>query len=284
MNLATLQAKINRHKPDRAALLALSLVTPEMLAQAWHIWEVSAPRELRDMLIAGSGWRWDATVQGYRNRAGTLVSGRELKDLALKVSDALQKKMREDAMLMVIGGESLDDWHRRMEANVGGLFIVMAAIAAGGFGAAMAPSIAGAQGGSVRGKSGLAFSLERLEQFKNEMNDAGSKGRKEEGKRIADRSAMYGETANTVFEDVRVRSHEDQAKATDRKLYYLNVLDRADHCHDKEWTLGCPTVTKAGWQPVGALPRIGDRTCGFRCRCSWDFSLVGPDANLPSEN
>lgn len=44
-----------------------------------------------------------------------------------------------------------------------------------------------------------------------------------------------------------------------------NVLSVADHCEQ------CENLSAMGWQPLGSLPMIGERTCLTNCKCSIEY-------------
>lgn len=46
---------------------------------------------------------------------------------------------------------------------------------------------------------------------------------------------------------------------------YRNVLRPAEHCAQ------CVEQTKLGWQPIGTLIPIGERTCLVHCRCYFQY-------------
>lgn len=74
---------------------------------------------------------------------------------------------------------------------------------------------------------------------------------------FAPRAGMYGSAAFGAYENsVREREKRDRRFSEERRQ-----LGAPDHCVD------CLEQAAIGWQPVGALRRIGDSVCLSRCKC-----------------
>ena len=153
----------DKNRKDRDALLALAVVSPLTISAAWRAWERSAPLALQGILT-GNGWRWDSLIQGYRSTTtGQVVSGQKLKALALKISDAIREGMRKEAALLGVGLPS-DVFKHAFGLQVAGAFLVMGALAAGGFDN-LTTAIQREIMGGERKPGGLKYSLGRLARW-----------------------------------------------------------------------------------------------------------------------
>ena len=282
MNLSELRRRVSfaRTQQERKELLQLSEISPLQISTAWRIWERHAPPKLRGIL-AGNGWHWDPTIQGYRSADGKVVSGSKLKELALQVSDAVKEDMRKKSH--GIGLIPLFIWKHQFAIEVAGLFTLMAMIGAGGA-HNLTPKIKKAVVGTPKVPGGLAFSLDRLARWGRSLADDEREAQETgelvepEGMKPEDRAELYASSAaSSGFENATRTSHEDATDVDGKKLFMFerNILSpHCTHCHDGEWTDGCQELTDAGWLPLGSMSVPGCRTCRAACKCRIEYSPV----------
>jgi len=77
---------------------------------------------------------------------------------------------------------------------------------------------------------------------------------------IVNRSGNYGKVRGTYYEIAGYNLE------TDGFTEERNILFPGDSCTNSSLP-GCIQVTRLGWQPIGTLPLIGNRTCHNNDRC-----------------
>lgn len=265
---------------DLAAwLAAFGVLAIADLDGADALWRDHAPRRFRG-LLANDGYAWDAPTQTYVSPNGSRVTAQTLYGLSTGLTTAVEHDLEDAAARMARGELDLGEWQRQTAATVKDLYAAQAALAVGGIPHVTPADLLSAQG-SPDTAPGLQFSIGRLADFADAV--AGHQPRADTEAAVVARSGAYSESGHGIYERLRTESHAEAEDAKGRKLwlYQLNVLDDgAAHCHTTEYDIGCPEVTRKGWQPIGVLPEIGARSCSFRCRCSWRFALVPDDLRL----
>jgi len=98
--------------------------------------------------------------------------------------------------------------------------------------------------------------LEYLDSFLTEIES----GTQKLNGRFLRRSRMYNDAARGTYEAMRGRLHEQGGYNEE-----MRVLGKADHCLD------CVDFAGRGWQPIGALPTIGESVCRTNCHCHFEY-------------
>jgi hypothetical protein len=83
------------------------------------------------------------------------------------------------------------------------------------------------------------------------------------GPAMTARARLYGASVWCVGQQLRRDALEETGYDEEK-----NVLGKAEHCHD------CIDQTEQGWQPIGTLKPIGDRSCKSRCACHFIYRRV----------
>jgi hypothetical protein len=257
-------------KRDRDEWLLLAALTLSDIPDAESYWRRHAPPYIAGMLLNEDGWRFDAERQQFVNGHGRAIAPDMLKRIALAFAFSAQQDMEHEASRVAVGEVPVDAWKRNQADDVQDLFIVMAAMGAGGFDALTKDDL-DLIIGSADAPGGLAFSLSRLYEFAKGIADGTMTGEDA----IINRAGLYAAAGNTVFETVSRASHMEATDEQGRPKFLLerNVLSPADHCGE------CPSLTEAGWLPIGSMPVPGLRECGPNCKCFMEYSLVGDAAD-----
>jgi hypothetical protein len=247
----------------------------DALVLAIAFWNLHSQPSDRGLLI-GDGWTWDELAQEYRSDTGARLTQSDMRDIAHHMARSAGESNRRDTRDMLDGKISVDEWHRRIEDRTEGEYWALAALACGGL-----DELTEAEAQAVWGdgtKSGLAYSIDRLKAFKDEI-EAGEAGT---AKQIVARSEAYSDGGYSVAQEAARASHGRMGKSLGVKIEERSHLDPSpdvEHCHDTEYLPGCVEVAAAGWSPLGSLPKIGDRSCSFRDRCWFTYRLA-PDQSV----
>jgi hypothetical protein len=240
----------------------------DALALAIAFWNLHSQPSDRGLLI-GDGWTWDELAQEYRSDTGARLTQSDMRDIAHHMARSAGESNRRDTQDMLDGKISVDEWHRRIEDRTEGEYWALAALACGGL-----DELTEEEGRAVWGngtKSGLDYSIDRLKAFKDEV-EAGEAGT---AKQIVNRAGQYGDSGYSVNQEAARASHSRMSGATGIKILERSNLNYlAEHCSNSAHAEGCIEVAAAGLQPIGTLPRIGERTCGGKCLCYWTFESV----------
>jgi hypothetical protein len=264
--------------PDVGAEYAIigNKVTPDIsshdIALALLLFYEEVPDHFNGILTNENGWRWDAEKQEYIQPSGKPLNDGDLKGLAILFILAIEQDMRRAGENVGVGRINIEEFQEYIASTLKNMYIALGALGAGGI-SGLTPEILDAIKGDVDKAPGLKFSLDRLQLFAAAI--AAGDMATVEG--IVERAGTYAESGLPVYEDIRVESHRNAKDDQGRPLFlfYRNMLTPGENCSDGEHTEGCIETADAGWQPIGSLPEIGARTCNFRCRCYWRFSLTG---------
>lgn len=253
-------------KRTEAALLARALSWGDDMAAGTNAWRFHVATPYQGMLI-GAGWEFDPIKQQWIHDHGKVLSPAEQKRISLSLAAAMALDMQGQTKRMVAGNLEVGQWQDILGRDTANLLISQAALAAGGIDE-ITPKIADSIVGSIPDKTGLVFSLSRLQSFatdvaSGQMNEAA----------ILNRAGLYGSSSNTIYEQARGISHEDATDAGGNALFGFerNILADVVHCPE------CPTLTDLGWVKIGSLPEPGARICAMNCWCHLQYSATGEE-------
>jgi hypothetical protein len=262
----------------RAALLALALLGADDTAPARDLWYAHAMPAYRG-LLDGDGFVWDDAAQSYRTAHGRMLSPADLKRLMLLFAMAAEDDLRRITAPLAAkpsqpSQTAVEAWQMEVAQVVKQEYVAQAAMAVGGFDN-LAPTDLRTVTGAPDAPPGLAFSMDRLATFGEQLRDEAAGSAAE----IVNRAGLYAAAGNSVYEEVRRESHKraKDGKGRLRFLYERNILDdrAVRHCTSTADEIGCVELTTAGWQPIGSLPAPGLRRCKIACCCRLDYSLIG---------
>jgi len=93
------------------------------------------------------------------------------------------------------------------------------------------------------------------------------------GNRLQARVSLYQQLGYAALEE-DVQREKVKAGFTEE----INVLDPgAEHCTTHGDRPGCKEITDKGWQPIGTLPKVGERACYTNDRCSIRYRKPDPE-------
>lgn len=264
-------AAARRRRREDLLLLALLLASDEDAAA--RLWDLFAPPAYRGLLRATpiedvsreTGnlpplW-FDIATQRFGISRRGFISPATLRNAVDAFVSAAQRAMADGLRRVYAGTMDLAAWQTSVEQMMRQIALAIAMAAAGGAGRVTPEQL-------KRAGDGLLFPLERLTRF------VGQIGARVVTQAAAIRRAMMYPSAIATgaggFDDIGGMAHK--AVGFNQEI---NVLDPfADHCRPTEFTEGCVEVTAAGWQPIGSLPRPGERTCRFNCKCHLEYRRV----------
>lgn len=194
-------------------------------------------------------FRWNATAGRYIAPNGQFVPvsmiRAGLNDFMLSVTDEMAVVSRS----LVAGELTLAQWEARMLVLVKDANLAGAAVESGGW-FAMKASEFGRAGAIIRGEYGF------LHDFAKEIA-AGTQ--KLDGTLIR-RAQLYGQRGRSTYYDfAKVRAIESGFDEN------RSILTPADHCEK------CVSEAEKGFQPIGKMIPIGQRTCRTNCRCYVEY-------------
>lgn len=198
---------------------------------------------------------WSVRTGRFRDAAGRFVSFAEVERAMTAAVEAAALDAAASTAALRSGAISLAEWQTTMQAAVKATHLVNAGIAHGGLQRLDADALARVQA-TIREEFGF------LDRLAREI----ASGKQALDGRLAARSRMYLTAGRMTF--ATERGEAARALGFDQER---NRLSAADHC------AGCVAETARGWVPIGALRRIGTRTCLRNCRCYVEYrnSLTG---------
>jgi hypothetical protein len=200
---------------------------------------------------------WDSKAGRYASaETGRYVSRATIKAELEKVVDRSSENIRALSQALKDGAISIPEWQTGMMREVKTLHVAQTAAANGGW-AQMSQSDWGHTGSLV--KKQYAY----LENFAQQIQS----GEQPLNGRFVVRAEMYGDAGRSSYEDARRRYQENDNLMEEER----RVLAPAENCPD------CIEYAGLGWQPIGALPRIGDSQCRVNCQCVFEYRRRGPD-------
>jgi hypothetical protein len=200
------------------------------------------------MPLPPSRYRWNAASARYIDASGRFVPRSFVRDELDLALEAAQQRMAALAESLRDGTVTLDDWIVEMRRAIKEVHLYSAAASRGGW-AQMSQADYGRVGQLVREQYGY------LENFANEI----ATGLVLDGRFLA-RVALYGSAGRRTFHKTERADMEQRAMDEERSL-----LNPADHCGE------CVAEAGKGWQPIGSLIPIGERTCKVNCKCDFEY-------------
>jgi hypothetical protein len=194
-------------------------------------------------------YRFDPKVARYRAPNGRLVARAEVR----RAIDAEIRSLDQDARTLADqyrnGEISLGKWEREMRSLVKDTHILNAAAAKGGWDQ-LTQADYGRVGQIVRDE------YNHLSGFAGEL----SAGFQRTDGTMLTRAQLYTRGGRRTYESVTGSVAEDAGNVEER-----SILHPADHCQ------GCIDEAAKGWQPIGTLTPIGQRTCLGNDRCTMEY-------------
>jgi hypothetical protein len=200
------------------------------------------------MALPPSRYRWDARVGRYVDARGRFVSRAFVRAELDRAIESATQRMAPLSESLRDGNISLADWIIEMRRDIKQVQLYSAAAAKGGW-AQMSQADYGRVGQLVREQYRF------LEGFGNDI----AAGLPLDG-RFLRRVALYAGAGRRTFH--KVEQFEMEARAMDEER---SVLNPADHCDE------CVAEAAKGWQPLGSIVPIGERTCKGGCKCDMEF-------------
>ena len=232
----------------------VSVVEPQDAAAAVRAWQAVAPAKYRELIMAGlSGSRatFDAERMLYQV-GGATVPQRSVKQAVNSAIDVWSKQLSVTSAQMVNGDITIGEWQTLMAEKIKSMHTAVSVVGRGGVG-----QITHEDALFIEGD--MRFQNERLQRFALQVERG-----EVTGAAIEQRAAMYAESANPVYEDVRRAAAEDNGMDEE-----CRILGAAEHCPD------CLEESARAWQPIGTLPQIGDSACRWNCRCHFEYRMSG---------
>jgi len=202
-------------------------------------------------------YQWYHNVRRYRDASGRFVAQKTITSHVENSSNkfAAQIKQNTQAMIDNFTNEKFIAWATETRQLIKDMHTAYTVIALGGKKAAIEFSTSNA---SVWADADAAIASQL--RYWDQFIFGAVVGQVPFNGRFADRASMYGEAGfNTYQNGLRMR---EQVAGMDQER---RVINSGRSCND------CIVEAGQGWQPMGALRRIGDSQCGARCRCVFEF-------------
>lgn len=262
-----------RKREEWLLLLSLLLLSDVDDSTAW--WSQIAPPKYTGMLT-GTGWTYNPGLMQWTRASNPLPSPVVKQAVVLAVTEA-EATVGTLTKLMTTGGMKLDQWQDQMLSLVKRTQIAVSAVARGGIDSLPAGEL-GRTAENIPGDPGevastgdmVAYQTDRLQRFAEQI-ERGQDGA-DTADKIESRSKLYVRQAIAGYEEARRRTGAAIGVAE-----AINVLDSAaEHCLPSKVDPlpDCPSISRAGWMALEAMPPIGLRRCRMNCRCSLAFRLA----------
>ena len=190
-------------------------------------------------------FRWNGTARRYIGANGRFVSQSTIRAGLDTFITNTTGAMRGISGQLVSGELTLAQWQAEMMIFTKDVNLAGAALESGGwFG--MGPSEFGRTGQKLRGEY----------TFLNNFADEIASGTQRLDGTLVNRAKLYGEQGRVTYYDA--------ARATAIKDGFdeeKSLLTPSESC------LMCIGEARQGWQSIGSLIKIGDRTCLSNCNC-----------------
>lgn len=195
-------------------------------------------------------YQYDPRSRRYRNAAtGQYVPASDVRQAVDAVIDAETAKIRGISQSLIDGKINLAEWQLQTTALLKSLHVAMGLAANGGL-KQTSPSDLGYIGSLL--KEQYAYLRQMTVDIKT--------GKQPLDGTLLARSALYCQAARSTYQDVLGRV-AGIGGCTEEK----SEIGMADHCDL------CLQEASKGWQPIGTLIPIGERTCRQNCRCSMSY-------------
>lgn len=200
-------------------------------------------------MLSTSRYEWNAPATRYRDkRTRRFVSRAEVRAEIDRQLAKAQARMAEISQQLREGTISLATWTAEMRAVLKEIHLVSAAAAKGGW-AQVSQADYGRVGSLIREQYHF------LENFAGQIVD----GQVLDG-RFLRRVALYAQGGRRTYHRIE-RGVMDASDFAEER----SILHPADHCGE------CVAEAKRGWQAIGSIIPIGERTCLGGCRCTMSY-------------
>ena len=202
-------------------------------------------------MATDQAFTFDQASQRFRSlETGRFVSERSVRDGVDRMADLASQRMGDAAARFRSGELSIGQFQTTMLETIRDSQI-SAALAAYGGRQNMDASRWGLVGQQIRVQN-----LYARQMIADVLN-----GKQPMNGRLDARARMYGQSARTLYENIRRR---ESARA--------GLTFEQNHLHAKESCEQCIAMTRQGRVPIGTLIPVGQRTCRASCRCTLSYS------------
>ncbi len=270
----TIKGKAPERKDDDWLLL-LAILTFADVTEGQDWWAQIAPTRYRTMLT-GQGWTYNPSLMQWTRGSAPLPSA-TVKNAVIVAATEAENEAAGLARLLTTGALNLRAWFDQMLAMVKRTQVAVAAVARGGVDQLPASELARtveripASPAQVQSTGDMVvYQVDRLQRFAEQI-EKGIEGA-DTAEKIENRAKLYVRQAIAGYEEARRRTG-----AAIGVKDAINVLDSAaEHCLPSKTDPlpDCPSIRKAGWMPLEAMPPIGLRRCRMNCRCQLAFRLA----------
>lgn len=191
------------------------------------------------------------------SRGYAIISFKEARQVIDAEIDASATRMKRYGREYAAGTININQWRDSMAAEIKLNHFINYAAGKGGF-----ERLTPADYKKIEAEVKRQFKY--LERFARHIDANPARA---ETKGFLSRVSLYAEAGRDTYEEARREAHREAGYGWER-----NVLHALESC------VGCVAESSRGWQPIGTLRRIGRRICMVRCKCTFEFARVHPDA------
>jgi len=196
-----------------------------------------------------ASYRWNEQAGRFVNERGVFVSEATVRSVIDGIADAASERLARASERLLNGELPLGAWQAEAQQIIK-LAHVSAAVLAHGGAEQMTFSRWGTIGPTVRSE------YQFLRDFAQQIAD----GRQPLNGMLTARARQYGQAARVTFERTYGQDQQQRGYRSER-----SVLSSAEHCAQ------CVGEVGKGWQPIGTLIFIGQRTCRSLDRCHMEY-------------
>lgn len=194
-------------------------------------------------------FRWNEAAGRYISPRGRFVSIERIRGELDRFITTTTNLMEASSRSLIAGEINLAQWQANMMVLTKDVNLAGAALESGGW-YGMGPSEFGRAGQKIRGEYGF------LNNFANEIES----GVQRLDGTLVNRSRLYGEQGRVTYYDFARATAI--AEGFDEERSKLTPSESCEKCVSED---------ARGWQPIGDIVPIGDRTCLSNCNCFMQY-------------
>lgn len=190
----------------------------------------------------------------YRNATtGRVVSERQLRSAVLRVSNAAQRKMRDNTRQLISGTVLFMIWYERSRSIIKALYRAVWTVSLGGL----------LFDDQTMREFFYLFTLAQFERFDTFTRRLDNYRADLLNGNALTQAGSYGRYGNALYQNIKLES----GKAKGHKQARRVLGENEDHCEHTEETPGCIELADMGWVPIEIIVPLGGATCRANCMC-----------------
>lgn len=207
-------------------------------------------KKLGEVFFDFESGRWRYVLSGRLVPIGRVKLG------VLRVSNDVQRKIRELTLSMVNGTIAKDVWYRRMRK-----------ILKDQYRASWIASIGGIQNYDKSQQALFGRAVAPQYRFLDNFLDGLNTGQIALNQALVVRAGMYARAGNDIYQNNLLAVASRNGMTQVKRVLGPNEA----HCENSKNRFGCIELALMGWVNIQNVIPIGDATCLTHCLCSYEF-------------